>query len=180
MITVGDKPFFNIMNHLFRSSRRCLHTSHAMSLRLAGLCPRNITSQSTVLAIRAQFLPWISSRSLQSYNFKPRTRPFKFIPTKLTPSRHSIQTQRFESFTPPSPESLGKAAPAKQYQRSIKWGRRLLYISVVGGTLYLVDTQLYASSITRSLRTFGLGVIVAVDYKLNFRPNPLLGGDIVD
>ncbi|RFU33677.1 hypothetical protein B7463_g2706, partial [Scytalidium lignicola] len=43
-----------------------------------------------------------------------------------------------------------------------------------------MDTQLYASSILRSLRTFGTGFIVAVDYKLNFRPNPWLGGDITD
>jgi aarF domain-containing kinase len=81
---------------------------------------------------------------------------------------------------PPSPESLGKAAPAKQYRKTIKWGRRLLYISVVTGGLYLIDTQLYAASVTRSLRTFALGVVVAADYKLNFRPNPILGGDIVD
>jgi aarF domain-containing kinase len=46
--------------------------------------------------------------------------------------------------------------------------------------LYLLDTQLYASSITRSLRTFGLGIVVALDYKLNFRPKPLFGGEIVD
>lgn len=48
------------------------------------------------------------------------------------------------------------------------------------GTLYLLDRQFYASSITRSFRTFGLGLLVAVDYKLNFRPNPLLGGTIPD
>ncbi len=89
-----------------------------------------------------------------------------------------IQTQRFQSFTPPSPESLGKAVPAKHYSRSLKWGRRLLYVATVTGTLYLLDTQLYASSITRSLRTFGLGIVVALDYKLNFRPEPFFGGDV--
>ena len=95
-------------------------------------------------------------------------------------ARRSIQTQRFQSFAPPSPESLGKARPAKLYSRSLKWGRRLLYTSVVAGTLYLIDSQLYASSITRSLRTFALGIVVATDYKLNFRPKPLFGGDIAD
>jgi aarF domain-containing kinase len=55
----------------------------------------------------------------------------------------------------------------------------LLYISLTGGTLYLIDKELYASSIARSLRTFGLGILVAFDYKLNFRPEPWIG-DIKD
>lgn len=48
------------------------------------------------------------------------------------------------------------------------------------GALYFIDSQFYASAITRSLRTFGLGVVVAADYKLNFRPEPWFGGEIVD
>ncbi|KUJ14369.1 ABC transporter [Mollisia scopiformis] len=96
------------------------------------------------------------------------------------PTRRALQSERFQQFVPPSPESLGKAAPAKQYRRSIKWGRRLLIISGVTGILYLIDSQFYASSISRSLRTFGLGIVVATDYKLNFRESPLFGGDIVD
>jgi aarF domain-containing kinase len=95
-------------------------------------------------------------------------------------TKRSLQSQRYAAFAPPSPESLGKAAPPKQYKRSIKWGRRFLIIGAVTGTLYLIDTQLYASSITRSLRTFGLGILVAVDYKLNFRPQPWTGGTITD
>jgi aarF domain-containing kinase len=47
------------------------------------------------------------------------------------------------------------------------------------GALYLLDIQFYASSITRSLRVFGLGTLVALDYKLNFRPHPFIG-DIED
>lgn len=53
-------------------------------------------------------------------------------------------------------------------------------MSAVTGTLYLLDTQFYGSSVTRSVRTFGVGILVALDYKLNFRPQPWLGGDIVD
>lgn len=41
------------------------------------------------------------------------------------------------------------------------------------GALYGVDSQLYASGMGRSLRTFGTGLLVALDYKLNFRPEPL-------
>ena len=35
-----------------------------------------------------------------------------------------------------------------------------------------MDTQLYASSLTRSARTFALGLVVAIDYKINFRAHP--------
>jgi aarF domain-containing kinase len=87
---------------------------------------------------------------------------------------------RFQPFVPPSPESLGKAAPAKEYKRLRKWGRRVFYVSATLGTLYILDRQLYASSLTRSFRTFGTGLVAALDYKLNFRPHPLLGGTISD
>ena len=44
--------------------------------------------------------------------------------------------------------------------------------------LYALDSQFYASSLTRSLRTFSLGVIVAIDYKINFRAHPPLAKSI--
>lgn len=44
----------------------------------------------------------------------------------------------------------------------------------------MLDRQLFASGIWRSLRTFGNGLYVALDYKLNFRAEPLLGGTIED
>lgn len=53
-----------------------------------------------------------------------------------------------------------------------------MYLALGTGVLYGVDRQFYASSITRSARTFGLGLIVALDYKINFRPNPLLAASI--
>jgi len=49
----------------------------------------------------------------------------------------------------------------------------MLILSAVLGTGYLLDRQIYASGIARSLRTFSLGLLVALDYKLNFRPEPL-------
>lgn len=36
----------------------------------------------------------------------------------------------------------------------------------------MLDTRYYASSLTRSLRTFSLGVFVGLDYKINFRAHP--------
>ncbi|MCJ1458530.1 hypothetical protein MMC28_008903 [Mycoblastus sanguinarius] len=41
-----------------------------------------------------------------------------------------------------------------------------------------MGAQFYASSITRSARTFGLGLVVALDYKINFRPHPPLAPSI--
>lgn len=152
-----------------------------MSLHIAGLCSRCIGSQ---------FRPQVnfSSKTFLSQTFrKVSSRSLQIRSTRLVPpsrnaleksTRRSIQTQRFQAFVPPSPESLGKAAPAKLYPRSIKWGRRLLHISVTTGILYILDKELYASSISRSLRTFGTGIMVALDYKLNFRPEPFFGGDI--
>lgn len=95
--------------------------------------------------------------------------------------RRQLHTTRpTRAFAPITPQSLGQAAPPKQYKRSIKWGRRLLFVSAITGTIYLVDTKFYASSLTRTARTFATGIVVAFDYKLNFRPNPLFGGDITD
>ena len=99
----------------------------------------------------------------------------------LNPLCHRpIHSSQFQPLVPPSPASLGKAAPAREYRRTQKWGKAFLYIGGVVGVAYLIDTQFYASSITRSLRTFGLGIVVATDYKLNFRPKPLFGGAIED
>jgi aarF domain-containing kinase len=156
-----------------------------MSLLAARQCSRCLRSSQSLIrkpcsSLTSQQIFQISTHSTQSIRL-PSTRP---IPTgrvgQQSTFRRSIQTQRYQPFVPPSPESLGKAAPAKQYRRSIRWGRRLFYISATTGILYLLDQYLYASSIARSLRTFGLGIVVAVDYKLNFRPNPLFGGDIAD
>lgn len=84
------------------------------------------------------------------------------------------------AFTPPSPSSLGKAAPAKQYKRLRKWSRRLVYLTLLGGVAYALDQQFYASSLTRSARTFALGLTVALDYKINFRENPPFADDIAE
>lgn len=83
-----------------------------------------------------------------------------------------LQTQQFQPFAPPAPTSLPKPSPPKLYRRLRKWTRRFLYLAVGTGLLYAVDQQFIASSLTRSARTFGLGLVVAADYKINFRPHP--------
>ena len=81
---------------------------------------------------------------------------------------------------PPSPEQLGAPTKAKEYKKGRKWTRRLGVLLVAGGVLYLGDRQIYASGMARTARTFGTGLLVAVDYKLNFRPIPLTGGTTQD
>ncbi|KAF3007010.1 hypothetical protein E8E14_008779 [Neopestalotiopsis sp. 37M] len=97
-----------------------------------------------------------------------------------TPRRHVQTTSQFQPMRPPSPESLGKPKAAREFKRSRKWTRRLLILVGVGGSLYLADRQLFASGVGRSLRTFGNGLYVALDYKLNFRAEPLTGGTVGD
>lgn len=86
--------------------------------------------------------------------------------------RRFVHPNEFRPLVPPSPSSLGKAAPAKTYTRTRKWLRRLFYISLTTGVIYVIDKQFYASSLTRTSRTFALGLLVALDYKINFRPDP--------
>jgi aarF domain-containing kinase len=149
-----------------RTASRCSRTSRLTGSLRFNPPPNSPSSQAFRL---------LSSRS-RAQLLSPEHPHLNGQPRSL---RRFIQTQRYQGFVPPSPESLGKAAPPKQYPRSIKWGRRLLYVGVATGALYLIDTQFYASSITRTVRVFGLGLLVALDYKLNFRPEPFIG-DIPD
>lgn len=93
-------------------------------------------------------------------------------------SRRFLQTQQFQPFAPPNPSSLPKAAPPKTYRRSRRWARRLIYLALGTSVLAVLDKQYYASALTRSARTFGLGLVVALDYKINFRPHPPLAASI--
>jgi aarF domain-containing kinase len=105
----------------------------------------------------------------------------KYPRNSLTPRRTLYsQPTSFQPAVPPSPASLGAAREAKTYPRLTRWGRRLLYLSLALGTGYTVDRYFYASSILRTLRTFSFGLLVALDYKINFREHPWFGGSISD
>ncbi|MBE3048076.1 AarF/ABC1/UbiB kinase family protein, partial [Candidatus Bathyarchaeota archaeon] len=78
------------------------------------------------------------------------------------------------------PESLGKPAPPKTYPRAGKWLRRLVILSATCGTIYVADRVIFASGLVRSIHTFSTGLVVALDYKINFRPQPLTGGTVQD
>lgn len=154
---------------LFAPSPSC--ASHSPLVPLGVRAFRRGGSRRSILTRR---LPTFS-RSFQSPSRSSVRRQAQVNSLQHT---NSVHTSQFQPLRPPSPESLGKAAPPKQYYALRRWGRRLFYVSTAVGVFYLIDNQFYASSMTRSLRTFGTGLIVAIDYKLNFRPDPWFGGDI--
>lgn len=80
--------------------------------------------------------------------------------------------RRFAAFVPPSPSSLPKPSPPKSSSRRRRWSRRLAYAAVGLGALYGLDRYFLYSSLLRSTRTFGLALVVAIDYEVNFRPHP--------
>ncbi|KKA27905.1 hypothetical protein TD95_004200 [Thielaviopsis punctulata] len=92
-----------------------------------------------------------------------RSRPFSSARSTLAravPFRHP----------PASPVGTSRSS------LSVRWTRRLA-IGAAGGVLaWLVDRHFFASGALRSLRTFGFGLLVAADYKLNFRPDPWFEG----
>jgi aarF domain-containing kinase len=97
-----------------------------------------------------------------------------------TPLVRRLQTQAWEPLRPPNPADLPKprARKIKPPFTKRKWVRRLAIFSALLGTGYLVDRQLYASSITRSARTFKTGLLIGLDYKINFRAHPPLVNSI--
>ncbi|KXX82610.1 putative aarF domain-containing protein kinase 1 [Madurella mycetomatis] len=127
-----------------------------------------ISSASRIPCLRQCAQQQIAKPShLRSFSSTPQSRI----------SQHT--TGPFSPLRPPSPSSLGAPRAARSFRHTRRWGRRLLLLSALFGTAYLLDRQVYASGIARSLRTFGTGLLVAADYKLNFRaePLPLIGSD---
>ncbi|KAL1301453.1 hypothetical protein AAFC00_005704 [Neodothiora populina] len=94
------------------------------------------------------------------------------LPSKRFLSHSSRRVQGFQPLTPPSPESLGKPRPAKEYRRTRKVLRRLIQLALLVGAVHVVDQYAFDAVLTRCTRTFTVGLIAALDYKINFRPNP--------
>lgn len=117
----------------------------------------------------------ILRRAGSSWNSARKNKPLQ----SFTTSSRSHQSQ-FSPLTPPSPESLGAPRPAKTYRRTRKFFRRLIQLSVLAGVVLLVDSYAYDAVLTRSSRTFYMGLVTALDYKINFRANPPFADSIAD
>ena len=137
-----------------------------------------------LLVLRMTQARSISTRTFSHGCSPNRTFPLLANTTISSQARHATRRtvysypQQLHAFVPPNPASLGKPSPPKSYPRTEKWLRRLFYTGLAVGTIYTIDNYFYASCITRTLRTFALGLFVALDYKINFRPNPPLAKSI--
>ncbi|KAI5921128.1 ABC1 family-domain-containing protein [Camillea tinctor] len=133
-------------------------------------------------------LPWPSKVSgitrVVSYNthaYLVRSTRSPHPKPTAPPPRRTIQTNSpFEPLRPPPPSSLGAPRQAREYRRTRHWARRLGLLAAVVGGVYIIDQQAFASAGARSARTFGVGLLVALDYKANFRAEPWTGGTIED
>lgn len=129
--------------------------------------------------------PWSIPKA--QYSTRSVVRPSNLGLAHLTPRsktslflRRPQHTGAFEPLIPPSPASLGKPTAPKHYHRSRKWLRRTVRAVLAGALVLGVDNYAYDSCLTRSLRTFSVGLLVALDYKFNFRPDPWIGDSVMD
>lgn len=121
----------------------------------------------------------LCSRCLRQNGLSVAFRGYRSSPRSTrTSARRLLQTETFQPFVPPPPDSLPPPSPPKTYPRVRRYGRRILYLLAGIGIIYGFDRTFLASSLTRCARTFGLGIIVALDYKINFRPHPPLAESI--
>src|ERR1700744_6376789 len=98
----------------------------------------------------------ICARCLYTLSRSP-PRPGRLCALRISPRQHLRSFSRshlLAAFAPPTPASLGKAVPAKQFKRTRKWIRRFGYLFLLGAVVYAADRQIYASSLARCTRTF--------------------------
>ncbi|KEQ95159.1 hypothetical protein AUEXF2481DRAFT_47130 [Aureobasidium subglaciale EXF-2481] len=89
-------------------------------------------------------------------------------------------TSQFQPLVPPSPESLGRPVAAKQYRRTRRLLKRLIQLGFLSAAVLGIDSYFFDSVVTRSARTFETGLVVALDYKINFRANPPFADSVAD
>ncbi|KAF2422630.1 ABC1 domain protein [Tothia fuscella] len=94
--------------------------------------------------------------------------------------RRTAHSSQFSPLTPPDPTKLPKPK-VRRLRKRRPWLRRTAVVLAIGlPSIYLYDRQINASSLTRSLRTFYTGLVIGLDYKINFRAHPLFAGSIED
>ncbi|KAF2691845.1 ABC1-domain-containing protein [Lentithecium fluviatile CBS 122367] len=109
-------------------------------------------------------------RGAATHHVRPR-------PVTLQPSLgRRVQSQAWQPLRPPNPAELPKPKTriVKPPFRRRKWVRRLFVFSALLGVGWAADKQWNAASLTRSARTFYTGLLIGLDYKINFRAHPPL------
>ena len=105
------------------------------------------------------------------------------LPTRPLPWRAHARLARSIHAAPVEPVRPRHAATptwrrSKPAPRRRRWARRLVVAGAVLGTGYVADRQFNASALARSLRTFRTGLLIGLDYKINFRAHPPLAASI--
>jgi aarF domain-containing kinase len=138
-----------------------------------GLTGTSMTSPAKTLLLRQR-------KAFQELTRQADSTALQSRPWACSQRRFAQTRSQFEPLRPPSPTSLGAPKTAREFKRTRKWLRRLIVLSSLVGGVYVSDQRFNSAGITRSARTFGNGLWVALDYKLNFRPEPLTGGTVTD
>ncbi|KAF7187586.1 ABC1 family protein lscO [Pseudocercospora fuligena] len=147
--------------------------------RCAKTTLRSPSASAADLACIPRSASIIRNNGTRAYTIARNTTFARLHSNTVTLTLRRFQSQ-FSQARPPSPADLGKPSQAKQYRRTRKWLRRLVRTAVLVGIAYVIDTQFYHSCLTRSARTFYTGLVVALDYKFNFRPDPWYGDSVAD
>lgn len=130
--------------------RTCRAPRHAIQL----------TRPAAAVARTAQPPPLLLRRSLQTTK-KPAPAT---APPRATSSKPS----------PPPPRK------PSSYPRTRKWARRLAWTSALLGAGYAADKQWNNAAAGRSLRTFSTGLVIGLDYKINFRAQPPFAASLAE
>ncbi|KAH7057262.1 ABC1 family-domain-containing protein [Macrophomina phaseolina] len=106
-----------------------------------------------------------------------QTRPPHIPPHATTPPG----AVRATAPPPPSrPRTGASSSSSSSYPRTRKWARRLAWTAALAGSVYVADTQLNNAALVRSLRTFKTGLVIGLDYKINFRANPPFAASLAE
>src|SRR5690242_2482386 len=125
----------------------------------------------------------LALRRAPAHHVAPQLARSRFAPAPSpTALVRRLQSQAWEPLRPPNPADLPKPRIRKVKPPFTKrrWVRRLAVVSALVGVGYAIDRQFYASSVTRSIRTFRTGLVIGLDYKINFRAHPPFANSIED
>ncbi|KAI0751690.1 ABC1-domain-containing protein [Daedaleopsis nitida] len=97
------------------------------------------------------------------------------LPGTATTSGFSARCLTRHTVNKTAPYTTHQQAGTKANSRLRRYARRGLYVLVGLGVAYEVDREFNASAIRRNLRTAWTCAMIAIDYKLNFKPDKVEG-----